>query len=157
MPATLPKPVRTAQFLGRRYVQFCLVGASGMVVDMAVLHLLAVRWGWDLALSKALAAEAALLNNFFWNERWTFRGLGAEPGGRGRARRLVRFHLICLAGMVWGVVLLRAQVEGLGWNVYLANFLAIVLVSVWNFGLNLKFGWKGTVSAPRAAGNTGHD
>jgi dolichol-phosphate mannosyltransferase len=69
----------------------------------------------------------------------------------------VRFHLICLAGMVWGVVLLRAQVEGLGWNVYLANFLAIVLVSLWNFGLNLKFGWKGAASASHAAENVCDD
>lgn len=149
-------PVPNACRLGRRYAQFCLVGASGLVVDMAVLHLLAVRWGWDLSLSKVLAAETALLNNFLWNERWTFRGLGVEPGWRGVTRRLARFHLICLAGMVWGVVLLRAQVDGLGWNVYLANFLAIVLVSGWNFGMNLKFGWRRSAeksSPPGAANN----
>ncbi len=39
------------------------------------------------------------------------------------------------------MVLLNAQVYVLGWNVYLANFFAIVLVSIWNFLLNLKFGW----------------
>jgi putative flippase GtrA len=31
------------------------------------------------------------------------------------------------------VVLLNAQVHGLGWNMYVANFIAIVLVSFWNF------------------------
>jgi hypothetical protein len=41
------------------------------------------------------------------------------------------------------VVLLNAQVYGLGWNMYVSNFIAIVLVSFWNFGLTLKFGWTG--------------
>jgi dolichol-phosphate mannosyltransferase len=143
--------------LARRYVKFCLVGASGMAVDMVCLYLLSSpsRLGWNLALSKALAAEAALLHNFVWNEVWTFRGLGASPAGRGaneqeaghrgrwrrRLARLIKFNLVCLAGIGWSVLLLYLQVHGLGWNVYLSNFIAIVLVSFWNFGLNLKWGW----------------
>ncbi len=137
--------------VGARYVRFCVVGASGMGVDMAMLWLLADprMLGWNLTWSKVLAAEAALVNNFAWNELWTFRGLAGGAGGwRGRLGRLAKFHLICLAGIGWGVLLLQAQVAGLGLNVYLANFLAIVAVSVWNFALNLKFGWR---AAPRAS------
>ncbi len=33
--------------------------------------------GWDLTLSKVIAAEVALINNFAWNEVWTFRELSA--------------------------------------------------------------------------------
>lgn len=33
-------------------------------------------------------------------------------------------------------------VYGLGLNLYLANGIAIVLVSVWNFWLSERFGWK---------------
>lgn len=143
--------------LVRRYVKFCLVGAGGMAVDMVFLYLLSSpsRLGWNLALSKALAAEAALLHNFVWNEVWTFRGVGAAAIGRGeggqgakgrdqwlaRFGRLAKFNLVCLAGIGWSVLLLHLLVHGLGWNVYLSNFVAIVLVSFWNFGLNLKWGW----------------
>lgn len=62
---------------------------------------------------------------------------------RNRLARLVKFNLICLAGIGWSVLLLNVQVYGLGLNVYLANLIAIVLVSLWNFLLNLRFGWKG--------------
>lgn len=137
--------------LGRRYVRFCLVGASGVGVDMGVLWLLADprMLGWHLILSKVLAAEAAMINNFLWNDLWTFRGLtdGAD-GWRARLVRLGKFHLICLAGIGWGVLLLHVQVNGLGLNVYVANFLAIVVVSLWNFGLNLKFGWRTAPGVP---------
>jgi len=112
-------------------------------VDMAVIWLLAdpANLGWNLTLSKVLAAEAAIVNNFLWNDVWTFRGLGGG-GWRGRAARFAKFNLICLAGIGWSVLLLQAQVAGLGMNVYLANLISIVAVSVWNFGMNLKFGWN---------------
>jgi dolichol-phosphate mannosyltransferase len=127
----------------RRYGQFCLVGGSGVVVDMALIWLLAdpANLGWNLTLSKVLAAEAAIVNNFLWNDLWTFRGLSAR-GWRGRAVRFGKFNLICLAGIGLSVLLLQAQVAWLGMNVYLANFISIVAVSVWNFGMNLKFGWN---------------
>lgn len=133
----------------RRYLQFCLVGGSGVAVDMAVIWWLAdpVNLGWNLTLSKVIAAEVAIINNFLWNDLWTFRGLGAEASGwRGRAVRFGKFNLICSAGIGWSVLLLQAQVAWLGMNVYLANFISIGAVSVWNFGMNLKFGW--TVAPP---------
>ncbi len=164
-------PMRAAIF--RRYVQFCLVGASGVAVDMFLIFLLAspAGLGWSLSLSKVIAAEVALLNNFIWNDLWTFRGLlpttkttkGPEPRDsalgasdrcnkvrsfrvlrvfRGSAlTRLAKFNLICTAGIGLSVLLLNLQVWILHLNLYLANLLSIVLVSLWNFLLNLRFGW----------------
>lgn len=126
-----------------RYGQFCAVGLTGVVVDMGVLHLLAggAFLGLNLSLSKAVAAEVALLNNFVWNELWTFRGYGAG-GCRGRWLRLLKFNLICLSGIGLSVLLLNLQVKVLGWNLYVSNLSAIVVVSVWNFWLNWRFGWS---------------
>ena len=56
----------------------------------------------------------------------------------------MKFNLICLAGIGWSVLLLNAQVTWLHLNLYLANLIAIVVVSVWNFWLNLRFGWGAT-------------
>lgn len=128
-----------------RYLQFCIVGGSGVVVDMGVIYLLAdpSMFGWNLTLSKVVAAEVALINNFVWNELWTFRELAAARGSwRQRLARFVKFNLICAAGIGLSVMLLNAQVYWLHLNVYLANFISIVLVSVWNFFMNLRFGWS---------------
>jgi putative flippase GtrA len=142
-------PMRTVVELGvgvmssplRRYGKFCLVGGSGVVVDMAVLGLLATGLGWNLSLAKVVAAETAIINNYTWNNLWTFRGRSGV-GWRGWLAGLGRFNLICLAGIGWSVLLLNAGVHGLGLNVYLANGIAIVLVSLWNFWLSERFGWK---------------
>jgi dolichol-phosphate mannosyltransferase len=129
----------------RRYVKFCVVGGSGVVVDMGTIYLLASpsMLGWNISLSKVIAAEVAIFNNFLWNDFWTFRGLATEQNlWRERLARFLRFNLICVAGIGWSVVLLSVQVYWLHVNLYLANFIAIVLVSIWNFLMNLRFGWK---------------
>jgi dolichol-phosphate mannosyltransferase len=98
MPNVVPNLVCPPRL--RQFVKFCLVGGSGMVVDMGVLYLLAVWLGWNLALSKVCAAEAALLNNLIWNEVWTFRATRPGEGtGAGLLLRLWRFHVICGAGI----------------------------------------------------------
>ena len=50
--------------------------------------------------------------------------------------------MICLAGIGWSVLLLNLQARLFQMNIYLANLIAIFLVSLWNFGFNPKFGWK---------------
>lgn len=128
----------------KRFIRFGLVGASGVLVDMGVLFLLADprMLNWGLSLSKALAAETAIVNNFIWNDIWTFRDLStSQTDWRARARRFARFNMICLAGIGLNILLLNGQVYLFQMNVYVANFIAIFLVSLWNFGMNLKFGW----------------
>ena len=128
----------------KRFIQFGLVGGTGVIVDMTVLFLLADprTLGWNLSLSKAIAAEIAILNNFIWNDLWTFRDRSADrTGWRARSHRFSKFNLICLAGMALNILILNAEVHWLHINVYVANFVAILVVSVWNFGMNAKFGW----------------
>jgi len=118
---------------------------------MAVLALLAdPRFlGWNIALSKILAAEVAMLNNFVWNQLWTFRPSN-HPGANTRApaspprgilRHLVMFNAICAVGIALAVVLLHLFHSWFGWNLYLSNMLAIVITTFWNFSLNARYTW----------------
>src|SRR5436190_8328130 len=116
--------IRTVKRFGanplfERYVKFCVVGGTGMLVDMGIIYLLASPFilGWNLSLSKVIAAEAAIFNNFLWNDLWTFRGLATHGGvWRQRLARLAKFNLICVAGIGWSVLLLNVQVKRLGVN-----------------------------------------
>jgi len=137
----------------RRFVRFALVGASGVVVDMAFLFLLSDprALGLGLTRSKAMAAELAIINNFLWNDAWTFRDLvGAQRGTRHKLRRLLKFNAVCGAGLLLNVVLLNLQFNLLHMNRYVANLIAIGAVTVWNYWLNLKLNWRDTDAAPTA-------
>jgi dolichol-phosphate mannosyltransferase len=143
MKAKVAEVIESRVRVCRRYVQFCMVGGSGVFVDMGVLFLLAspMSLGWNISLAKVLAAETAIINNYTWNDLWTFRGRSAR-GWRGWLSGLGRFNLVCVAGIGWSVLLLNAGVYGLGLNLYVANGAAIVLVSLWNFWLSERFAWK---------------
>ena len=80
-------------------------------------------------------------------------GIEAEQQGwRARFARFGKFNLICLAGIAISIVLLDGQVHFLHLNIYLANLIAIVIASLWNFWMNLKFGWvKKTAPVGNAA------
>ena len=127
----------------RQFAKFCVVGLSGVAVDMALLHFLADPRcaGWNVSLSKACSAEAAMLSNFFLNEVWTFRGFGRAGGVRGVAARLIKFQLICGVGIGLAVLLLKLFYRNLGLNLYVANLLVIGLVTVWNFSMNAVLNW----------------
>jgi dolichol-phosphate mannosyltransferase len=48
--------------------------------------------GWNLTVSKVIAAEVAIFNNFLWNDVWTFRGLGEDR--RRWLPRLIRLERV---------------------------------------------------------------
>ncbi|HEV2394419.1 MAG TPA: GtrA family protein [Verrucomicrobiae bacterium] len=127
----------------RQFVKFCVVGASGVLVDMAVLHVLARNLGWNVSVSKFCSAELAMLSNFLFNEVWTFRGMGAADGRSwGMLRRLVKFQAICGAGIGFAVMLLNLFYVHFRVNLYLSNLLAILLITLWNFWMNALFNWR---------------
>jgi putative flippase GtrA len=90
MPTRFIKP-----FFTRRFAKFGAVGATGVIVNLAVLWLLR-RAGVHTNLASAIAIEMSILSNFAINHVWTFgdrRGDGPSVG-----QHLLRFHLVSLVG-----------------------------------------------------------
>ena len=136
---------RKLEFPLGRFLRFGAVGLSGLVVDMGGLYLLYQVLGLPLTRSAILAAELAILNNFFWNDRWTFGDISKhQRQWKQVTKRLVKFNLICLAGLILKILLLNVLFNGFGLNAYVANFLAIAAVTLWNFWINLKLSWRVT-------------
>ncbi len=129
----------------RRLLLFLAVGLSGVFVDMAVLYLLRENHYLPLEYSKVLAAEVAIINNFMWNDRWTFGDVSIQQKGRKRKlRRFIKFNLVCLIGVMLSVLILKLLVWSGIKNEYGANFMAIVCVTIWNYWINVKLSWRVT-------------
>jgi dolichol-phosphate mannosyltransferase len=137
--------LRRDTLLESRFVRFALVGLTGVVVDMGLLFLLSDprALGWGLTRSKVVAAEAAIVNNFRWNDRWTFGDLVPEQRSwRAAWSRFLKFNAICLGGLVLNVVLLNLMFNRLAINRYVANAIAIATVTAWNYLLNRTLAWR---------------
>ncbi|MGF1570001.1 MAG: glycosyltransferase [Nodosilinea sp.] len=135
------------RFPMQRFVRFGVVGLSGVVVDMTILYLLHTTLGLPLTRSKLVSAEVAIVNNFVWNDAWTFADVSLlQQGWSARLKRFLKFNLVCLSGLVLNVLVLNIVynlVLGQRWA-YLANLIAIAVVTLWNFWLNLKLSWRVT-------------
>ena len=130
-----------------RFIRFGLVGLSGVFVDMAVLYLLhdSTTLGLPLTRSKIIAGEIAIINNFLWNDSWTFADITMQQQEwRQRLKRFLKFNMICLAGLVLNVLVLNLVFNFMIRNAYIANLIAIAVATVWNFWVNLKLSWRVT-------------
>ncbi len=133
----------------RRLTQFTVSGAIGILVDTFVLYTLVESSPLVLPLVdyKLIAAEAAIVNNFIWNDLWTFRdrrtgGIGYNATGF----RIFKFNLVSTLGLAVAVATLYILHAGLHLNLYLANLFAIVIAAMSNFFLSHALAW----TAPRS-------
>ena len=106
--------------------KFCVVGASGYAVNLAVFALL-VSWGQHYTVAAACSFLVAVTNNYTWNRLWTFRGQRGHIAYQG-----LRFLLVALLALGANEVILTALVAA-GMGEVLAQAIAIALVTPINF------------------------
>ncbi|NEQ95745.1 MAG: glycosyltransferase [Cyanothece sp. SIO2G6] len=129
----------------RRLLQFGMVGFTGVFVDMAFLYLLhdPATLNLGLTTSKIIASEIAIINNFVWNDAWTFADVSQkQQGWSQRLQRLAKFNLVCGAGLILNVLILNLLFNVFGVHYLFANLSAIAMITFWNFWLNLKLSWR---------------
>jgi putative flippase GtrA len=113
-----------------RTLAFISVGVAGFVVQVTVLAILSFELHWPVAIATAVAVESAILTNFLWHERWTWRD---RIGEGDRWGRLVRFHVSNGITSLVGNTVLTVLLAGLGMNPILGNIISVVLLSVLNY------------------------
>ncbi len=127
-----------------RFVRYCLVGSSGVVVNLGVTGLLRYIVLWGKLRSAAVGIESSILNNFVWNEWWTFKDRTAVSSQvRARLARLLFFNVICGVGAGFQLAFVWLAAIHWKWPYMLVNLLAIGVVTLWNYGLNLTWTWTG--------------
>ncbi|TAF11367.1 MAG: glycosyltransferase family 2 protein [Nostocales cyanobacterium] len=141
----LGKISRKVNFPIGRFIRFGAVGFSGVFVDLTVFHLMRTVINLGLTRSTILSAEVAILNNFLWNDLWTFGDISRKQiGNRQRFQRFLKFNMVCLAGIIIQTLVVNFLFNSLGMNQYLAKLVAIAVATIWNFWVNLKLSWRVT-------------
>ena len=143
-----------SQWLGRvlpqKFIMFCLVGASGILVHMGVLAVLYRVCSFPFNASLIGATGVAMVSNFILNNRFTFaefklHGLSFWCG-------LLSFILICTVGAIIGISVGETmyKVGSLWW---VAGMATTCVAAVWNFSVSSALTWNSKVSA-KSSGKT---
>ena len=123
---------RATRALRRRHnweqlAKFCVVGASGYVVNLGVYALLLNWANLDYLIAATGSFLVAVTNNYTWNRAWTFRHQRGHMAYQG-----LRFFIVSLVVYGANLALLTLFVEsGLGRIV--SQAIAVVLVTPLNF------------------------
>ncbi len=135
-PETTATPPRERGRAGRairarhNWVQlfkFCVVGASGYVVNLAVYSLLVHVVGLHYLIAAVFSFLVAVTNNYTWNRLWTFRGQRGHVAYQG-----IRFLVVSTLALGANLLLLAGFVAA-GLDELVAQAVAVVLVTPLNF------------------------
>jgi len=108
-------------------VKFCVVGATGYVVNLAVYTLLLKGAGLHYLPAAIGSFLVAVTNNYVWNRLWTFRGQRGHVVHQG-----LRFLVVSTLALGANLLVLHTLVQA-GLGEVVSQALAIMLVTPVNF------------------------
>jgi putative flippase GtrA len=108
-------------------VKFCVVGASGYVVNLAVYTILLEGVGLHYMPAAVGSFLVAVTNNYTWNRAWTFRGQRGHVVHQG-----LRFLVVSTLALAANLIVLHLLVRA-GLGEVVAQAIAIILVTPVNF------------------------
>src|SRR6266850_3260100 len=118
------------------FIRFNVVGVLGFALQSGALFVLthgAHPVGYLAA--TAAAVELAILNNFFWHQRWTWKDRPSSTTGE-TLRRLAKFNVTNGAVSITGNLVLMSNLVGrLGLPIAGANVASVAACSICNFFL----------------------
>jgi putative flippase GtrA len=117
------RSTRNWQQLGK----FCLVGAIGYLINLAVYDAL-LHSGLHYLVAATCSFLVAVTSNYTWNRLWTFREQRGHVGIQG-----MRFFLVSLAALGANLAVLHLLVVYAGLGRLAAQAIAIVMVTPLNF------------------------
>jgi putative flippase GtrA len=132
---------RANQALRRRHnweelVRFCLVGASGYIINLLVYYALLDGANVHYRVAATGSFLVAVTNNYLWNRLWTFRHRRGHFAYQG-----LRFFVVSVIVYLANLLILTALVE-LGVGKIVAQAIAIVLVTPFNFAGNKLWSFR---------------
>lgn len=129
-----------------QFIKFCFVGASGVVVNLAVFNATLLLWRMAAGgtsppaaeyLGNALGFILSVLTNYYLNRRWTFRSSGAVK------RELPKFFTVSIVAYLVNLGVFTLARHGLHLDDNVSQLVAIACVMPINFILNKLWSFKG--------------
>ena len=128
------KEILHDQTLIERFLKFCIVGGSGVVVDFGITYLAKEFLKLNKYVANSLGFICAATSNYILNRTWTFGS--NDPDVVMQYFRFFGFSLIGLAINNLVIYLLHGRVK---WNFYIVKLIATCVVTFWNFSMNYIF------------------
>ena len=115
----------------QKFIKFCVVGFSGMVIDFGTTWLLKEKVKVNKYIANSTGFVLAATSNYIWNRFWTFQSENSHV-----VTEYFSFIIISLIGLAINNFLIYLLSDKMKFNFYLSKLIAIGVVTIWNFVLN---------------------
>ncbi len=117
-----------------KFIKYCVVGFSGMLVDFGITWLLKEKLQFNKYVANTIGFISAATSNYVLNRIWTF-----ESQSNKIMTEYTSFFIIALVGLGLNNLILMLLNDKLKMNFYLSKLIAILIVTLWNFIMNFLF------------------
>jgi dolichol-phosphate mannosyltransferase len=129
-------------FLSRHFIVYCVIGVSGVSLDMALFWLLVTYAGLHYEIAHFFGVSLGITNNFLWNALVNFKVKDRLLA------RYAQFYGVGMVGMATGGALLWLFVELGHVPVMASKGLVVFFVTVLQYSLNVRMGLKKPAATP---------
>ncbi|WAH38910.1 glycosyltransferase [Alicyclobacillus dauci] len=129
----------------RRFILFCVIGASGVVVNMIALAVLKYLVHMNDVVASVIASLVAMASNYIWNDQITWRQTTSD---RSWNVKLPLFVAISLVGIAITTLVMRG-LRDLHVPVLIGQAVGILISTVWSYTMNNRLTWRDRDGATR--------
>ncbi|MDD4601103.1 MAG: glycosyltransferase family 2 protein [Negativicutes bacterium] len=126
-----------------RFFSFCLIGALGVLVNIACFAMLINLFQLNGLIGSLGASLLAMLHNFIWNDKVTWKRC-QQPIGWRRLIKLPMFMTICGFGIALTALFAQIFIWQY-WNIYLGQLTGIIIATCWTYTANSRWTWPNSV------------
>lgn len=122
----------------RRFWLFCVVGVTGVVVNIAVLCVLKYTLAVQDVFASVIASLAAMLSNYIWNDQITWQDVGTQ---RKWNTKLPLFVCISIVGIAITTLVMHT-LSSFFVPVPIGQTVGILLATLWSYTMNNRLTWR---------------
>lgn len=119
-------------------VRFAMVGALGFLINLFILFIVHDELGFNLLLAQIVAAECAIISNFFLHHNWTFK---TYQNGK-TLHRIGKYHLSAWVGSAITTLVLFASVSVFHLHYVIGLVFGAGFALVWNMAASRFIIWQ---------------
>ena len=130
----------TFGILSKRFIGFCLIGTSGVIVQLMVSYLFINKIGLNFNESIVFSVLIAAIWNYFINNTFTFRNNRLR--GYAMFKGLIKYLLIISIPSFANILISTSFYKLIFNNIFWAQISGITVAVIWNFLFSSRLVWK---------------
>ena len=134
--------------LNSRILKFCIVGGSGVIVNMGMLYFLSGIFKIPYYVASIAAIELSILSNFLLNLLWTWKD---RIDGGSIWHKMVRYHIgVAGTAYLFNYIILVGLTEWTGLHYLQSNLVGIAVGTISNYLISDRWTFKNSISTTDA-------